>query len=487
MTLKRMSITSLGGCYGNIYGVCECECEGGTGATGGITAVVNNGGGAEVGQNITGSDLNLRTITGSNGIIATQNTDTVNISSSQSLSNLPGGAGILVTGLPNATFRSILAGTGISIASNSNTFTFANTGVANVVNLGSGRQIASLPIVSATLNLRTLTGSGGVTLTQSANAIDISTPPYTLAAAPATGLTLISTGFPFATLKVLDSGPGISLSATTNAITINNTMTPTNTVTNLGTGSAVLVDVLAGSVRGRTLVSQGDALVNTSGNNITIGARQPVNIGLGEGIFAGSSGLTNQFKSLVPFGNIQVFSDSSNIFFRPLITNIIPYSGKTILNTYLSGNPELSSFLGFGSEVSVTSSDAFPATYPVLPTAFIGWVAPYGGEIKRVSNLIKFSIPTTVTEQLDIYCAIHRCKEGDVSMNLIWSDLVFSTNSNISAGDFVQTTFNMAVGIDAGWHLYMSFFAHRPSAAGSTDLIEFYTSSSVTLVSTETL
>lgn len=411
------------------------------GPDGGVTFLDQVGGGSQLAQSITGQTLNLRTITGGSGITATQNTDTVSI---------------------------------------------ANTGLLTATNIGPGAGLIPIPIVGGNLQVRSFVGTAAVNVSQTANTINISSPVNTLTSLPG-GQSLIGTALPTATLRSLIGGIGISLASSPDNITINNTQTPTNTVTNLGGAANVLIDVLAGSVRARTLISQGYALVNQSGNNITIGARGPVNIGSGEPIFSGNVGFDNQYKSLSSLGNIQITSDPSNIYFKPLINNVIPYSGKTILNTYLSGNPELSDFLGFGSNVPITSIDAFPADYPTLPTAFVGWVAPYRCRIILADAFIKFSIPTTISEQLDIYCAIHRCKENDTGMNLIWFDQIFSTTSNISVGDFIQRTFTPNVDVDIRWHLYFSFFAHRPNAAGSTDLIEFYTSSSITVQSSDSL
>ena len=451
----------------------------------GVTVLSQTGGGTQLSSGISGNILNLKTLLAGANITLNDSGTAITISSSGSAITFTSGVGgvpLYTAGPPNVFFRSLISGVGIAISSTPNTFSFANSGVVNVVNLGSGNQIASLPIVSSTLNLRTLTGGGAITLTTSLNAIDISTPVLTLTSL-AGGSSLIGSTFPNATLRSLVAGTNMSLVSSANTITINNTMTPTNTVTSLGGGAQVLIDVLAGSVRARTLVSQGYAQVNQSGNTITIGALGPVNIGTGEPVYAGNVGFDNQFKSLLANGNIQVTSDASNIYFRPYINSVIPYSGKTILNTYLSGNPELADFLGFATNIPVTSIDAFPADYTTLPTAFVGWVSPYRAVIKLVDTFIKFSIPTTITERLDIYCAIHRCKENDVGMNLIWFDTVFSTNANITAGDFIQRSFSPNVDVDVRWHLYFSFFAHRPDALGSLDLVEFYTSSSMLIQS----
>jgi len=451
---------------------------------GGVTVLSQTGGGVQLSNGITGNILNLKTLLAGANITLNDSGTAITISSTGSgitFTSGPGGVPLYTTGPPAVFFRSILAGTGIAITSSPNTFTFANSGVVTMTNLG-GLSLISPPVVSANLNIRGLTSSGGITLTQSVNTINIDAPAYTLTSAPG-GSNLIATGLPFAVLKSLVGGTNISLVNSANTITINNTAVPTNTVTSLGSGAQVLVDVLAGSVRARTLVSQGYAQVNQSGNTITIGALGPVSVGTGEPVYAGNVGFDNQFKSLIPNGNIQVTSDPANIYFRPYINTVIPYSGKTILNTYLSGNPELEDLLGFGTNIPVTSIDAFPVDYPTLPTAFVGWVVPYVGNIKKVDAFIKFSIPTTVTEKLVIYCCIHHCKENDVDMNLIWSDVVFSTNSNISVGDFIQRSFSPNVDVDVRWHLYFSFFAYRPTAGGSTDLIEFYTSSSIVVQS----
>ncbi len=408
-----------------------CEDEG-------VTVLSQTGGGTQLSTGITGNILNLKTLLAGANITLNDSGTAITISSSGSgitFTSGPGGVPLYTAGPPAVFFRSILAGVGMAISSTPNNFIFANSGVVTMTNLG-GLSLISPPVVSANLNIRGLV-----------------------------------------------SGTGISLVSSASTITVNNTQTAITGVVTLGSGSPVLVDVLGSNVRARGLVSQGYALVNVSGNDVTIGARGPVNIGTGEPIYAGNVGFDNQYKSLLANGNIQVTSDASNVLLRPYINSVIPYSGKTILNTYVSGNPELADFLGFATNIPVTSNDIFPAGYTSLPTAFVGWVVPYTGNIKKVDTFIKFSLPTVITERLDIYCAIFRCKENDVGMNLIWFDTVFSTNANITAGDFIQRSFSPNVDVDVRWSLFFSFFAHRPDALGSLDLVEFYTSSSMVIQS----
>ena len=71
--------------------------------------------------------------------------------------------------------------------------------------------------------------------------------------------------------KSLLSGLGISLNTDSTTITINNTQTEVNTITNLGGAAGqVLVDVLAGSVRARTITGTLGIDVNTSGDIVTL-------------------------------------------------------------------------------------------------------------------------------------------------------------------------------------------------------------------------
>lgn len=265
-----------------------------------------------------------------------------------------------------------------------------------------------------------------------------------------------------------------------------------DTLNQPGGGSQVAQNITGTTLNLRTL--RGLGAVSTVQTLNTVDISSPV-LSLATAIAPGSTLISTPLpnatiKVLAAGTGISLVNTANSVTINnttppPTITSVIPYSGKTVLNTYTSGNPELSDFLSFGSNVTITSDDAFPATYPTLPTAFYGWVTPYRCQLKRVSSFIKFSIPTTITEPLEIYCIIHRCKEGDTSMEPIWYDLVYATSSNINVGDLAQRTFDIAVDIDVGWGLYFSFFANRPSFSGSQDLIELYTSSSIVLVSSD--
>lgn len=436
----------------------------------GVTTLSNNGGFAAIGQNITGSTLNLRTITGVNGMTATQNTDNVTIGSTQSITSLGAGQALLTAGLPNATIRSLVQGTGISIASNANTLTINNTGVVTVDSIGGGASV-SAGIVGPILSLRSFVGTGAVNVSQTPSIINISSPVLTLSSQPG-GFSLINTTFPSATLKSLIAGAGISIVDSAGTITINNTQTAITGVVTLGSGSPVLLDVLGSNVRARGLVSQGYALVNVSGNDVTIGARGPVNIGTGEPIYAGNVGFDNQYKSLLANGNIQVTSDPSNIYFRPYINNLIEYSGVADMNTRVNGNPDTGSYLGFGRGVVCQLLDQFPAELGSIDGEFIGWVSPYTGTFKSFRILMRSLTNVTITERVDVYASLHRTK-GDPNTLNIWEGLIQSYDSNISIGDFVQRTIDIGVSVDPDWGVYCVIYCQRPSAGGEINPLSF--------------
>jgi hypothetical protein len=72
-------------------------------------------------------------------------------------------------------------------------------------------------------------------------------------------------------------------------------------------------------------------------------------------------------------------------------------------------------------------------------------------------------------------------------LGLVWYAPLASFTTDISVGEFRQVTFNTDVDLEFNWHLYFSFFAHRPNEGGNQNLVEFYTSSSITLVSVDGL
>lgn len=363
------------------------------------------------------------------------------------------------------TFRSLIAGTGVSFVSTPVALTISAAGVTTLVQLGNGSQVGS-SIFGVSLILRTLVGTGAVNLTQATNTITINS------AAP-TSLSNLGGGFALGTslaantltLRTLLAGTNISIVQAANTLTINNTAVPTNTVTNLGSGQPVLVDVTAGSVRARSLVSAGSIDVNNLGNEIQINAPVNVSTGTGVTVYTGLSGNNAQFKSIIQGQNMQVTEDGLSITLDSLIRPMIQYSGRVQMNTYPLGNPEITNFIGFGQAVQATCIDAFPADFVTLPDNFIGFVTPRAGTIKKVKVFMRAAANTTVTETVNVYAMITRTR-GDPNTQVLWFDTVQSYAGNITAGDYVQRSFDIGVDYDIEWELYFSLFCHRPDALG---------------------
>lgn len=395
-----------------------------SGGGGGVTTLSNNGGFAQVGQAITGSTLNLRTIRGDGSTVVTQNVSDISIFTP---TNLSVGSGVAVYSGTVAgvnRFRSFLASGPLQISTASDTYTISI--IQNIQNNGGGAPIIQ-PYSGGVLQAKTIIGS-----------------------------------------------PGITIANNPNTVGINNTMG----VVTLGGGIPVLQDILTGNVRGRSLVGTGGVAINESGGLITVSSQAQANVGTGENLFI-TSGLNNNYRSISSGGNIQITSDPTNIYLRPDVIDTFRYSGQHVLNTYVSGNPDISSMVGFPAGELINCDDTFPASIPTLPNAFVGYITPFTGSIKKVSTYIKFSIPTTITEKINIYASIWRVKQAGNSMQEIWSDVVYSTNSNIAVGDLSQTTYDINIGYVVGWGLYFIFYCRRPDAGGEVNPVEFYSSCSV--------
>jgi len=103
-----------------------------------------------------------------------------------------------------------------------------SSGLIGLNQVGGGGQVG-LSLTPTTLNLRTLRGLGAVTMSQSLNNIDFSSPVLTLGSSPG-GATLINTTFPNALLKSLIAGVGINQVNTTNNITFSTFASSNNTI-----------------------------------------------------------------------------------------------------------------------------------------------------------------------------------------------------------------------------------------------------------------
>ncbi len=143
----------------------------------------NLGAGAQVFANKTGVNLAMRSITAGAGISVMQAADTITIESTaigageaNTASNLGAGQGLFASKIgADLRFKSLVAGTGISLSNTSNEITLSASanGEANTAsNLGAGAQVFANK-TGVNLAMRSITAGAGISVMQAADTITI--------------------------------------------------------------------------------------------------------------------------------------------------------------------------------------------------------------------------------------------------------------------------------------------------------------------------
>lgn len=122
--------------------------------------------------------------------------------------------------------------------------------------------------------------------------------------------------------KTLKPGTDISITEDVDEITINNTQVATSSVTNLGGGAEMLIDVLAGSVRARTLVGISPIQVNQSGDNVNI-----------------SSALVSTLSKTVTYNYLQATSVNLALLFSSGTVTLDAFTGASLVGSTLTYTP----------------------------------------------------------------------------------------------------------------------------------------------------
>lgn len=123
--------------------------------------------------------FDFKSLLAGSGISITSLPSELSIVNSSTISNLPGGTGILSAGLPTATLKSLVAGSNVNLTSDANTITISSidTGITTLNNLGAGAAVGA-SIIGTALNLRTITGSFASRVTQLVNTINVESDNY---------------------------------------------------------------------------------------------------------------------------------------------------------------------------------------------------------------------------------------------------------------------------------------------------------------------
>lgn len=157
--------------------------------TGESTTVSNVGTGTgQSYRDMTGSQINLKTIKQGTLMTVTNNADDITIATTaqnNTASNLGTGTGVWATkSASDLRFNSIKAGNGISVALVTNDITITNTGIFSVANVGTGTGTVWRDTVANVANLKSIKQGTNITVTNNADDITIT----------ATGSGITSTG-----------------------------------------------------------------------------------------------------------------------------------------------------------------------------------------------------------------------------------------------------------------------------------------------------
>ncbi len=263
------------------------QIDGASPASGESNTGSNLGSGAAVFSSKVGVDLRFRTLVSGSGILITENSDTVSIAATTSgeintVSNLGTGTGLYSTKVGvDLRFKSLVAGTGISLSSDSNEVTItalAPTGVITEgASVGTGNAVYKQK-VSSTLQFKSLVAGTGIVINPSSDSLEIvsSVIPGEINTASNLGAgagiysTKVGVDLRF---KSLIAGTNVTITPTANDIIISSTA-PTgeaNTASNLGTTGARVYSSKSGvDLRFRRIIAGNNVIVTENLNDISI-------------------------------------------------------------------------------------------------------------------------------------------------------------------------------------------------------------------------
>lgn len=201
----------------------------GGGGGGGVTDAANVGGFAEVFQSKVGTILNFRTLQAGPNITITQNANDISIEASSGAGDITNGANVggfaevfQIKAGATLNFRTLQAGTNMSITQNANDLLLDATGdITNAANVGGFVQVFQSK-VGTTLNFRTLQAGTNITLTQNANDVLIDATGDITNAANVGGFAQVFQSKTGTTLnfRTLQAGTNISITQNANDLLI---------------------------------------------------------------------------------------------------------------------------------------------------------------------------------------------------------------------------------------------------------------------------
>ena len=311
-------------------------------AAGEANTASNVGGGTGVFASKVSEDLQFKTLVAGTGVSISSTATEITIEASAGAGEANDGASLgageaVYAGMSGTTlqFNSLVAGTGISMSSSGGEITINATGAVGEANVGanSGTAVNGVGIykekISETLYFKRIKAGSGISITEDTDNINIIN---TGGAGESNDGANVGTGFgvyfgksaPTLQFVSLVAGTNITLSYqnSNQEILIDATggSGETNDGTSLGAGEVVYAGKSGTTLQFKSLVAGTNVSLSSDGDEITINAtggsgetNDGTSLGAGEVVYAGKSGTTLQFKSLVAGTNVSLSSDGNEI------------------------------------------------------------------------------------------------------------------------------------------------------------------------------
>lgn len=281
----------------------------------------NVGGGAGVFRDKTGASLNFRSMVAGTGITIAQNADDVAIGALAgtvlTIANEGGGAGVFDAVVGNQANLRSLVGTanGLTVAQGAMTITVDNTLTGANPSATIGAVGPFLSKAAASLNFRSLVAGANIALTAgapTANDVTIAaTGVLTALTNEGGGAQVYDTGTTSALRTLLGTANGLTVTQGAAAITVDNTLTAANLGAGTGTvfaaksGATLQLNSFAGTANGLTVSAPAGGVVTV--DNTLTAANPSVTVG-SVGLFNTKTGALLNFRSLVAGANVVLVS-----------------------------------------------------------------------------------------------------------------------------------------------------------------------------------
>ena len=247
---------------------------------------------------------------------------------------------------PNLAIKGLIEGTGITLTPIGNTdiqingvnsTTLSNGGVTagnqSIVKYGIGPSLETKGLVAGAGIILTPIGNTDITIAATGSAVTLSS----AGSAPSTN-TLVNTGVaPNLKVKGLVAGTGITISSTSNDLTIN---TQTTTLSNAGSGNSLVKNGTGPSLSVRGLIAGSGINITLTGNtdytinsNVVVPTVTLSSVGSGTTLVNDGTGPTLATKSLIAGNNVSFLVTSTDI----TVNAIVPTPTTTTLSSVGSG------------------------------------------------------------------------------------------------------------------------------------------------------